>query len=409
MSLSTTSVVDDADNVEPLAEPARPPREHRVLPVLVMLGAVAVAAGLPLIRNHIFYFWDDTAGAGVPVWHRMAGEILHGRFPLLNLDMWRGGNFAAEAATGMWNPVTVVIAIGIYFIDNMAVGIAIAKTLFMMIMAGGAYLLARHYGIRRSLAAVIGAALPLAGYSFFMDSTAWVNALMATAFVPWVWWAGRLAIRDGRSVLWLVIAGYLGCSLGNPYGLVSTGLVILALMVEAWFNGQRGRIIPVALAGVAVALMNVMVYLPLLLTSSVGYRAASGTFNDNFLKPSLTNLLELSTPSTQPYLIDFSIGNFSVPVAYLAWFILPTLPWLRWRVLVERWRPLMGVYVFGAVYLMLMLGPSQIWLFRWPLRLIDFLWFPVILIWAVLANAGMQRTKWRERTIVSVLIVFAGA
>src|SRR5262249_17558218 len=150
--------------------------------------------------------------------------------PLLNLDMWRGGNFSAEAATGMWNPITVAVAIAVYPINNLAIGIAAGKLFFMLLMAGGSYVLARNYGIRRSLAAVIGTMLPFAGYSFFMDSTAWVNALMTTAFIPWVWWTARLA-RQGRSPFWLVVAGYLACSLGNPYGLLATGLVIAAVMV----------------------------------------------------------------------------------------------------------------------------------------------------------------------------------
>ena len=40
-----------------------------------MLVAVAVGAALPLVRNHIFYFWDDSAGAAVPVWHRIAQSV----------------------------------------------------------------------------------------------------------------------------------------------------------------------------------------------------------------------------------------------------------------------------------------------------------------------------------------------
>ena len=376
-----------------------------------MLVAVAVGAGLPLVRNHIFYFWDDSAGAAVPVWHRIAQSVLHGHLPLLNLDMWRGGNFAAEAATGMWNPVMVAVAIAVYPIDNLAVGIALGKAVFMLLMAGGTYLLARDHGIRGPLAAAIGTAVPLAGYSFFMDGTAWVNALTLTAFTPWLWWTARLVAR-GRSPLWLVLTGYLVVSIGNPYGLLVCAFVILAVIVEASLNGRRGRVAVLLLSGVSVALLNVMVYLPLLLTSSVGFRAASQTLNDNFLKPNLTNLLELSTPSTQPYLTNFGTNTglpyLTVPVVYLAWFVLPTLPWLRWRVLADRWREHIGLYVFGGVFGLLMLGPSQIWMFRWPLRLIDFVWFPVLLLWALLANEGPALSRWRLKATLSAGAVLVG-
>jgi hypothetical protein len=375
---------------------------------LLMLVAVAVAAGLPLIGNHTFYFWDDTAAAAVPVWHRIAESVLHGHLPLLNLDLWRGGNFAAEAATGLWNPVVVAVAVAVYPIDNLAVGIAAGKAFFLLVLSAGTYLLARDFGVRPRLAAVVGAVVPLAGYSFFMDGTAWVNALMLTAFTPWLWWTARLVAR-GRSPLLLVLTGYLAVSIGNPYGLLACGFVILAVGVETWLAGRRRRVLVLLGAGVAVALLNVMVYLPLLLTSSVGFRAASRTLNDGFLKPNLTNLLELSTPSAQPLITNFYAGNLTVPVLYLAWFVLPTLPWLRWRLLRERWREHVGLYVFACVFGLLLLGPSQIWMFRWPLRLIDFCWFPVLLLWALLAGQGPVLTRWRWRAALSVLAVAVGA
>lgn len=376
-----------------------------------MLLAVGFAAALPLVRNHIFYFWDDSAAVGVPVWHRIAQSVLHGHLPLLNLDMWRGGNFAAEAATGMWNPVVVAVAIAVYPIDNLALGITVGKTFFMLLFASGSFLLARDYRIPPWLAAAVGTALPLAGYSFFMDSTAWINALILTAFTPWVWWTARLVARDRRSPLWLVLTGYLAVSIGNPYGLLSTGIVILAVSVEHWILGQRRVVLVLFLSGVAVALLDVMVYLPLLLTSSVGFRAASETFNNGFLKPSLTNLFELSSPAVQPFMPNFSgaRGNVVIPVVYLAWFVLPTVPWLRWGLLRERWRDHLDLYVFGGAFLLLMLGPSQIWMFRWPLRLIDFLWFPVMLLWALLAGQGLAQDRRVARSVLSFAVVAVGA
>lgn len=380
----------------------------RWLPLVVMVVAVGVAAGMPLVGNHIFYFWDDSAAVGVPVWHRIAAGVLHGHLPLLNLDLWRGGDFSAEAATGLWNPVVVAVAVAVYPIDNLALGIALGKTFFMVLMAVGTYLLARDHRISPWLAAAVGTAAPLAGYSFFMDSVAWVNALMLTAFTPWVWWTARLVANNGRSPLWLVITGYLAVSIGNPYGFLVVGFVVLAVLIES-----RRRVGVLVLCGVAVGLFSVMVYLPLLLTAAEGFRAGSETMNNAFLKPSLTNLIESSTPSAQPFLINFGTpvgqNNLSVPVAYLAWFVLPTLPWLRWGALPGRWREHVGLYVFGAAFLLLMLGPSQVWMFRWPLRLIDFFWFPVLLLWGLLADQGLQRDRWRVRAAVSAAIVAVGA
>ncbi len=398
---------EDAEDVADTDEAPAPRGAARFVPPVVMLAVVAVAAMLPLIRNHIFYLWDDTAGAGLPNWLQMAQSISGGQIPLLQLDMWRGGNFAGEGVGGVWNPAILLAAMFTYSIDNMAIAIALAKTGFLLVMAGGLYLLARNYKVRPTLAATLGVMVPLSGYSFFVDTSTWLNALILTAFTPWVWWAARRALHNGGSFIWVVVAGYLACSLGNPYGLLSTGFVLLGVLVEAWVNGKRNRVIGVVLAGVAILLLNVLIYLPLLSTSSVGYRANSTTYNDEFLSPSITDLLLASTPSAQPFVRTFGLQFMTVPGMYLAFFVLPLLPWLRWRTM-RDWRPLAGLLVFGGVYLLLLLGPSQVWMFRWPMRLIDFLWIAVALLFVVLANKGLHRDRIRQRSIMSAVIIAVG-
>lgn len=403
-----TTIPSTEDDQAGEREATGEPRLRRWLPPVLMLVAVAVAAGLPLFRNTIFYYWDDTAGAAVAQWRRIAEAVVDGHFPLLNLDMWRGGNFAAEAATGMWNPVMLVLAVTTHMIDNMALAITIAKAVFMGIMAGGSYLLAREYGVGRNLSAATGLALPLAGYSFFMDSTAWINALMLTAFIPWVWLTGRRALH-GKSLFWFVLAGYLCCSLGNPYSLLAVGFLSLGLLVEAWLTGRRDRILWLVGAGAAILLLVVMVYLPLLMSTSVGVRAGSVTFNDEFLSPNLSSLLGMSTPTAQPFVRTFGVYYLVYPGLYLAWFVLPMVPWLNWKTLRTKWRSLSGLLVFGGISLLTVLGPSNLWMFRWPLRLIDFLWFPVLLLWMIVANTGFAKSKIRLRIVLSASIVLLGA
>jgi hypothetical protein len=93
----------------------------------------------------------------------------------------------------------------------------------------------------------------------------------------------------------------------------------------------------------------------------------------------------------------------------LAWFVLPTVPWLRWRAFGQAWRVHIGLFGFGGGALLLMLGPSQLWMFRWPLRLIDFCWLAVLLVWAVIANQGLHRSGRRTRAGVSIAIIACGA
>lgn len=373
-----------------------------------MLTLVGIAAALPLLRNTIFYFWDDTAGAAVPVLRRLGESVVDGRLPLLQPDMWRGGGFAAEAATGIFNPLLVLVAVVTYAIDNIALAITVTKLVFLLLMAAGTYLAAREYQVRPWIAAAAGTAIPLTGQTFYWDATAWTYSLLATALVPWVLWALHRCVHSAGSPLLVVLTGYLCCSIGNPYGLAATAVLVLAFMLEAWLAGRRGRILPLALSGLAVGALSVVVYLPLVLTSPVGFRSESETVNDEFLSPSLTDLLGMSSPTSQPWVSMWGLSHLTVPALYLAWFVLPLVPWLRWELIRIRARTLTGLFVFGGVFTLLLLGPSQVWMFRWPLRLITFVWFPVILLWAILAGAGLARTRIRLRVALSAILVFLG-
>ncbi|MDX8032263.1 hypothetical protein SK803_18745 [Lentzea sp. BCCO 10_0856] len=395
--------------LSPAVASGRPGFRERVTPPLTMVVLVLLGAVIPLYRNHIFYYWDDTAAAAVPVWQRMGEAFSEGRIPLLELDMWRGGNFAAEAATGMWNPIEVLLAVATGWIDNVALGITIVKLAFLVAFAVGTYLLAREYGSKPWIAAAVGTALPLSGYILFMDGTSWINALTVYGFLPYVWWTARRTARLGKSTVWVVVAGFLAATTGNPYVLVSIFLIVLAVAVEAWLAFDRRKIFNLFAAGFAVLLLNIVVYLPFSLTSSVSYRKDSRTFNDGFLSPQLQDFFGMSNPAAQPLMNIWSGLNPTFPALYLAWFFLPLLPWFRWGVLWEKRKEYLGLYLYTLAYLFLVLGPSNLNMFRWPARLVPFFFIPLVVIWAVVASQGMQKTNTKARTLGSLGIVLVGA
>jgi hypothetical protein len=408
-TLAGTGAVHD-DDVRPSQR--TPARARRCVgPPLLAIAVVAVGMALPMIRNRIFYFWDDSAAVAGPWYRVIATEVVHGRLPLLEVGMWRGGNLAAEAASGMWNPVVVAAAIATLPVDNLALALTLMKALFLAIMGLGTYLLCRDYGAGPWPAAAIGAALPLSGYTLFMDATSWVNGLLVAAFTPWVWWSARRAVQGRGSPVWVVVAGYLCGSVGNPYGMLTAAVALGAVLVEAAVTGHARRIPGIVLAGLAIVLTNVVVYLPFLDTSSVTYRDGDAHLtasNTEFLSPSLSDLAGASTPSFQPYMATWELPYWSVPVMYIAWFLLPLLPWVRWRRLASTWRSCTALWIFGGVFLLLVLGPTQIWLFRWPLRLLPFLALVLGVLWAVLASGELHRTRRPARAAASAAIVGFG-
>ena len=408
MSTATSPALTD-DRPQPTPAPttaaARRDPRHHVLAPLTMLGAVLLGICAPLLRAPTFYYWDDTAGASVGAWRHTAEALLDGRLPLLSLELWRGGNYAAEAAFGMFNPLLLGLYVLTKPIDDLAVAAVVIKGFFFLAMALGAYLVCRAYGVRPWVAALAGTILPLSGFTLWMDGAAWVTGLTVTALTPWVLWTGKRA-ADGRgSLVWAVVAGYLCSSAGNPYGLLSTALVFAALILEVLLHREIRRMWGLVAAGVAVALLAVGTYLPFVLSSSVSYRAGSGTYNDEYLSPGLSDVLALSAPSFQPYVNIFGETTFSFPALYLSWLVVPLLPWVRWSVLREQGRRLTAVYALGLVNLMIVIGPSQIGFFRWPVRLVPYLWLSVVVIFAVLVSAGLHRNRTRQRWILTAAAV----
>lgn len=386
-------------------------RLERWLPAASMLMVVLVGACLPLIRTPTFYYWDDTLGSTIGFWQRIAQDLLHGQSPFLQLDMWRGGNFVSEAATGIWNPVILALILLVSPLDNLALGITLAKITLLMLGAGGVYLLARGYGATRWLSAAAGAALPLSGWLLFMDATAWTYQTAIAAFTPWAWWAVRRCYLKGfrpASIVVAVVASYTLVSAGDPYGLLALAVVYISLLVEALFSRRRSAILWLIPLGLGTVLLVAVVYLPFLLTSSYGFRQESAVFNDEFLAVNLSDFLGMSMPSHHPWILSFP-GAVTFSATYLAWFVLPLAPWLRWREIADGWRPLSSALTFGGVFLAFTLGPSQLGMFRWPARFIPYVYIAAIVVFAVVASKGLERSRPRARAAVSVGLIVAAA
>ncbi|NYE21033.1 hypothetical protein [Microbacterium immunditiarum] len=412
MTAAVTEVRDESTD-EPAESPAgsQAASRRRWLPPAAMLLVTFIGSLLPLIRKPGFYFWDDTAGVAVGVWQRIAQDVLSGQSPFLQTDMWRGGDFIAEAATGMWNPVMLGLMIGTYPIDDVGAAITVAKILLFLLTAGGVYVLARSFGATPWLSAIAGATLSLSGWAIFMDGSSWVNGTAITAFTPWAWWALRRAYKRGFDAWSIVLAAvlcYLAPSTGNPYGVLTLAIVFLAVAVEAIVDRRPSAIGWLVSIGVGVVLTVVIVYLPFVYTSAYGFRANSGMWNDEFLSISLSDLMGLSSPTHRPYITMFGGTPMGFPGTYLGWFVLPLLPWLHWRG-ARMWARLAGPLVFGAVFLLFTLGPSQFGMFRWPARLVPFLYLAVILVFAVVASRGLRTDRRWVRSAVSAGIILLGA
>lgn len=374
---------------------------------MVVACAVALLAQLPFLRNRLFYAWDDSAAQFLPTWHYLGQRLAEGDWPHpLSVDNWMGGNFAAEALFGQWNPVNLVNYLVVARFDDLALAGLLVKTEFLVLLALGVYSLCREYDAGRGPAAVIAVALPFAGFTLYYDSASWVAGLMAFTWIPFTWRAARRAARGVGSPFWAFLFGALAVTTGNPYGLLGVCVVLAALLVESWLTRDRVALLRLLVVGGLIALVVPLVYLPLLGASGVGVRAGQGFASDGMLMPALSDFLNPSMPSHLPMIKTFANPQrLSVPGVYFAWFIVPLLPWLDWAVLRRRWRELVGVLVVLGAYLLLAVGPSNMWMFRFPLRHVEVIYLAVGVLFAVLLTAGLRTDRVRARALATAGVI----
>ncbi|MCP3799682.1 hypothetical protein NLX83_10475 [Allokutzneria sp. A3M-2-11 16] len=362
---------------------------------------VAVLAQIPVLVNRVFYYWDDSAAQFLPMWYRLGQRLMSGDFPLLlDTEAWIGGNLTAEAMFGVWNPVNLLNYLLVASFDDLASAGAVVKAEFLVILALGVYFLAREYGASRWAASAVAVALPFSGFTLYFEASIWIAGLMAFAWVPHFWWAARKLARGRVGTIWPFLFGALCVTVGNPYGLLGVGLVLLVLMIE--FRARK-VIVRLFALGATVGGAALLVFLPLLGNSKVSWRNSKELFNNTQLVPSLQDYLGSSLPSYVPDIHSFSTISvrMTFPAMYLAWFVVPLLAWLDWSVLRQRWRQLLGVLVIGGVYLVATLGPSNFWMFRWPLRLVEYFYLAVMVLFAVLLSAGLRRDHVRRRAWIT--------
>ncbi|MGW5646493.1 GtrA family protein [Saccharopolyspora sp. NPDC003752] len=359
-------------------------------------AAVAVLGQVPVLVNPSFYFWDDSAAQFLPMWHRLGERLLAGDWPLgLDVDSWMGGNLAAEALFGIWNPVHLLDFLLVVWIGDLAVGAAVVKTQFLVTLGVGTFLLCRGYGATRGIASVLAVALPVSGFVLYFQAATWAGGLMGFAWLPWAWWA----LRRRRPAFGAWLLCYLCVSAGDPYGVLALGVIFAGLLAET--GRDRPRVRRLVLVGVAVAASLPLVFFPVLAASAVGWRSGHELFNIGRLVPGIGDLLAASMPSFVPQILSFGTFRMSVPATYFAWFAVPLLAWLDWRSAGALWRRCRCAVVVAGCYFLLCLGPSNVWLFRWPLRHVAVLHLALAVLLAVALSRGLRTDHFKARLACS--------
>lgn len=369
-------------------------------------------AQLLLLRDPWFYYTDDAATQVFPMWHHLGEQVLRGEWPpLLDPQSWMGGNLAVEALFGVWNPLNALVWVLVSLAPDLLVAAVLVRTAAFVAIALGCYGLAREYGAARWASSAVAVAMPFCGSLLCFDAPKWPAALVAGAWIPYLWWIARRMARGRTNGLWVFAVGAMAVTAGNPYAMLAVCFVLLGLVVERAVLKSWRAVRDLVVVSAAIGCVTPLVYLPLVLSADSTWRRPSGIGYSGVLTPHLRDLVNLSVPGYVP-----GIPNVFDAAVFFCWFAVPLAVWLDWSALRRRWRELTGALVVAGLFLLLARGPSELWMFRWPLRALHYGYLGLAVLLAVLLSAGLRldRPLWRAGGTAALLglnaaLVYAGA
>ncbi len=409
--MTSSLAATDEERVQPQVAPA--PAEPRwaswAPPLAVCLFTALLALIPPALGSSTFYLRGDSDAQYLPTWFRLGELVRAGNWPpLLDPASWHGGNYPAEALFGVYNPLNVVNWVAVSMSSNLEVAATAVKTEFLTLLALGVYLLCREYGAARWAASIVAVAAPFVGFTLYWEAGSWASGLIAFTYLPYAWWALRRVARGQLNPVVGFLVGALTVTQGNPYGVLGLFVVGIGLLAEFLVNRNLAAARRLVLVSLCVAALLPLVFWPLLATAPLAHRGdLAGVRSTGLLSPNLGDLFGLSSPTFLPGIEVFAT-QMSVPAVYFSWFVLPLLPWLRWSSIRSRLRPHLALVVVAGVYLLLTTGPTVLWLFRWPLRLTEYLYLPLAVALAVAMTSGFSIDRSRARTAASLVLVGFG-
>ncbi|MBA2952522.1 hypothetical protein GON03_21100 [Nocardioides sp. MAH-18] len=379
------------------------------------LGCAWLVWLYPLLLDRRHYFQGDTQNAYYGWLHHLGDALLHGHWPMLDVQTASAGNPLAEGQEGLYSPLAWSIGVGAAVAPQLVVYATLVKLLIVGIAVTGCYLLAREYGVRPGLAAVAATAVQLGGFTLSADGPRWIPGQIVAALLPWAWWGARRTISGAHpwpmllSTFLLVTTGYV---FGTMYlGLVLVGLLLEALLVRDWPGVRR-----LLLLGVYVALLCVVVYLPGILTGPVTWRDEWDVDGPGYLEMEPWTALLAGHPTTiSPTVSELdepALGIDQVTFTYVAWF-LPLACWVVYARLRHEWRGLVSLVVPFALTLTWTLLPYRMGPIRMPGRVMAAVTLTAVLLVVVLLERALDSRAdgrpGRARLALSLSWVAAGA
>src|SRR5262249_1892040 len=174
---------------------------------------------------------DDHQSQHLPARLDIARAWRAGELPLLTPYSWHCAALAAEYQYAVFSLFEAACVVGVFHCDApLHRAMAVLVILQLVVLAAGAFRLARGRGLSADLALLVAVITTLNGWNVVWGAMTWLPGLASFAWLPWFWWAQDRAV-DGRSGSgWCLLAGvflYLVIAAGWPFSVLMCALVTL--------------------------------------------------------------------------------------------------------------------------------------------------------------------------------------
>ncbi|MDI9914551.1 hypothetical protein [Rhodococcus sp. IEGM 1379] len=371
-----------------------------VTAVGVIAGYVAV-----ILANARHFYTDDTESQYAPLWVMLGQHLRAGNLPVLIPEHWMAGNYAIEEA-GLLNPPQLLINLIAPSFDNLALYATLVKLVFAIILGLGVYRICLEYGSKPAWAAVAGVSIPFTGFLLFFDEASWMTAFTGTAWMVQAWASAIRYSRGKSGPIPTFVFLYLAISVQYVFPAVESALMIAAVAIgEVVYQRRWAPSLRLLAVAASAALAGMATYIPSVLTADVTWRGASEIKNDQFLAVPWSESLNASLPSTMPAFTSWWGYIQTMPMVYIAWFLIPALAFIDWGKARSAARELTSVGIFTVAVLMWTAGPSNIGPLRWPARVLPMVAIGLLVLVCTLLGRYATTDNLRRRATAAVLLI----
>jgi hypothetical protein len=160
----------------------------------------------------------------------------------------------------------------------------------------------------------------------------------------------------------------------------------------------------VILALAAATLFSAIALLALASLSEIATRFR-GIVNGNVFVPNLRDLLVMSSPFHRGFMSWGGYKLTGTPMFFLAWFVMPLLPLIRWSRVEWRRPEIVTPLVVVGLCLLATQGPEEFFTIRWPFRWTPYFHIAVtVLFLALFSRAGFAPVPPPRGALVALLL-----